>query len=35
MDKIWNRNPFKSKVIDRCGRDEKTNDDIEPKKVDR
>ena len=24
MDKIWYRNPLKSKVIGRCGRDEKT-----------
>ena len=23
MDKIWYRNPSKSEVIDRCGRDEK------------
>jgi len=24
MDKIWYRNPSKSEVIGRCGRDEKT-----------
>ena len=24
MDKIWDRNPSKSEVIDRCGGDEKT-----------
>ena len=23
MDKIWDRNPLKSEVIGRCGRDEK------------
>ena len=25
MDKIWDRNPSKSKVIGRCGGDQKTN----------
>ena len=30
MDKIWYRNP--SKVIGRCGGDEKTNDLAEPTK---
>ena len=25
MDKIWDRNPSKSEVSGRCGRDEKTN----------
>jgi len=29
MDKIWNRNPSKSEVIGRCGRDEQTNDHAE------
>jgi len=24
MDKVWDRNPSKSEVIGRCGRDEKT-----------
>ena len=31
MDKIWNRNP--SEVIGRSGGDEKTNDHVEPTKV--
>ena len=35
MDKIWYRNPSKSEVIGRCGRDEKTNDHAEPTKVER
>ena len=26
MDKIWYRNPSKSEIIDRCGGDEKMND---------
>jgi len=25
MDKFWDRNPSKSEVIGRCGRDEKNN----------
>ena len=30
MDKIWDRkNPSKSEVIDRCGRDKKNNDHAE------
>ena len=36
MDTIWDRNPSKSEVIGRCGRDErdeKTNDHAEPTKV--
>ena len=33
MDKIWDRNPAKSGVIDRCGGDEKTNNHVEPIKV--
>ena len=33
MDKIWFRNPSKSEVIGRCGRDEKTNDQAKPTKV--
>ena len=35
MDKIWYRNPSKSKVIDRCGGDKITNDHAEPTKVER
>jgi len=35
MDKIWDRNPWKSKVIGRCVGDEKTNDHAEPTKVKR
>ena len=31
MDKIWYRNPTKSKVIGCCGGDEKTNDHAEKK----
>ena len=30
MDKIWERNPSKSKVIGLCVRDKKTNDHAEP-----
>ena len=33
MDNIWDRNPSKSEVIDRCGGDEKKkNDHAEPTK---
>ena len=35
MDKICYRNPSKSKVIGRCGGDEKKNDHAEPTKVER
>jgi len=31
MDKIWDRNPSKSEVSGRCGRDEKTNDHADRK----
>ena len=33
MDKIWDKNPLKSEVIGRCGRDKKTNDQAEPTKA--
>jgi len=33
MDKTWDRNPSKSEVIGRCGRDENTNDHTEPTKI--
>ena len=32
MDKIWDRNPSKSKVIGRCGGMKKTNDHAERQK---
>ena len=32
MYKVWDRNPSKSEVIGRCGRDEKTNYYAEQKK---
>ena len=35
MDQISDRNPLKSEVIGRCGRDEKTHDHAEPTKVKR
>ena len=35
MDKIWYRNPSKSKVIGRCGGEEKTNGHAESPKVER
>ena len=33
MVKSGKENPLKSKVIGRCGKDEKTNDSAEPTKV--
>jgi len=33
MHRIWDRNPLKSEVIGRCGRDEKNHDHAEPAKV--
>ena len=35
MDDIWDRNPWKSVVIGRCGGDEKPNDHAEPTNVER
>ena len=35
MDKIWDRNPLKSEVIDHCGRDEQQDDHAESTKVER
>ena len=35
MDKIWYRNPSKSEVIGRCAGMKKTNDHVEPTKVER
>ena len=35
MDKIWDRNPSKSEVIDWCGGDEKPNNHAEPTNVKR
>ena len=35
MDKIWDRNPSKSEVIGRFGRDEKTNGHAEPTIIER
>ena len=35
MDKIWDRKPWKSVVIGRCGGEEKMNGHPEPTKVER
>ena len=35
MDNIWDGNPLKSEVIGRCGKDEKTDVQAAPTKVER